>query len=568
MSDRAPQAPQLQEWLAQGLRAQRQGQLDAAVRRYEQVLATMPEQPQALHLLGLARFQQGRLPDAEQLLRQAVRQAPDNANAWSDLGMVHVRSERSEAALDLLDRALALRPDHPDALNNKAQALRRLGRHDQALPLLERLTLQQPQAPAAAYFLADTQFQVGEVNAALETYQQAVREAPGDRRLRLGLGEVLESLGQFDQARFQYLALLRRQPDNAMALARLLQMRDQAPEPEWVARAETLADDPRIPEAGRVHLNIALGYWNDRNDAPQEAFRRLQKGYGELAQRQPFSSDGYSRAVDALIETLTADFFERAPRSGLTSSRPIFIVGMPRSGTTLTEQILASHSQVAAGGELSMLLQVSHEIRRLSPSGQSYPGGLLDLGSNDLEALGLRYLRHLDGIAADTEHVTDKLPFNFMHLGLIALLFPNARVVHCRRHPLDNCLSCYFTSFADRIRFANRLDTLGRYYRDYDRLMAHWHQVLPIEIMDLQYEALVGDTEAQVAALLQHCGLPWEDACLAFHRTERAVRTPSRWQVRQPIYRGSVGRWRRYADELKPLRELLAPLLPEADRSG
>ncbi|MEQ8515497.1 MAG: sulfotransferase, partial [Chromatocurvus sp.] len=174
-------------------------------------------------------------------------------------------------------------------------------------------------------------------------------------------------------------------------------------------------------------------------------------------------------------------------------------------------------------------------------------------------------LEQLDKVSTTADRVTDKLPFNFMHLGVIALLFPGAKVVHCRRHPLDNCLSCYFTSFADQIHFANRLDTLGRYYLDYHRLMQHWQEVLPIEILDLHYEDMVDDTEGQVGALLDHCGLEWEDACLEFHRTERGVRTPSRWQVRQPIYRGSVQRWRNYEEELGPLREILAPILPAGD---
>lgn len=236
---------------------------------------------------------------------------------------------------------------------------------------------------------------------------------------------------------------------------------------------------------------------------------------------------------------------------------------MPRSGTTLTEQILASHSQVAAGGELSMLLKTSYQIRELSKTGEPYPRGLLSIDTPALRKMAARYLAHLDSVSNTADRVTDKLPFNFMHLGVIALLFPNARIVHCRRQPIDNCLSCYFTSFARQIRFANRLDTLGRYYVDYDRLMRHWQAVLPIEIFELQYEDLVSDTEGQIRQLLDYCGLDWEDACLAFDKTERGVRTPSRWQVRQPIYQKSVARWRHYERQLEPLIGILAPVLNE-----
>ncbi len=551
--------------LASGLQAQRQGRLETASKHYEQVLEALPRQADALHLLGLTRFQSGRPEEARELIRKALEQDPKRVNAWSDLGMVLGRLGDHEDSLKALDQALELRPDHPDALNNKAQTLRRLGRHDQALPLLREVTRLQSGSAAAAYFLADSLFRTDRTEEALAIYRRAARMAPDDRRIRLGLGEVLESLGQFEQARLQYLALLRRQPDNAMALARLLQMRDRPAESEWVERARKLAAAEGTPEPGRIHLEIALGHWHDRNNEPESAFAHLERGYGALARQQPFDSDAYTRAIDTLVETLDSGFYELAETSGLDSNRPIFIVGMPRSGTTLTEQILASHSQVAAGGELSMLLQVSHDVRSLATSGRSYPDGLPELRREDLRQLGERYLLHLDRISTTAAHVTDKLPFNFMHLGLIALLFPRARIVHCHRQPLDNCLSCYFTSFSDGIRFANRLDTLGRYYLDYHRLMEHWHKVLPAPILDLPYESLVDDTEHSVARLLAFCGLEWEDACLEFHQTERAVRTPSRWQVRQPIYSRSVGRWRRYESQLEPLRALLEPLLPKTD---
>lgn len=208
-----------------------------------------------------------------------------------------------------------------------------------------------------------------------------------------------------------------------------------------------------------------------------------------------------------------------------------------------------------------MLLKVSYQIRELSRSGEPYPRGLRTVGRMGLRQMARRYLDHLDKVASGAARVTDKLPFNFMHLGVIALLFPNARIVHCRRHPLDNCLSCYFTGFAEQIRFANRLDTLGRYYLDYERLMRHWRAVLPVEIYDLHYEELVQNTEKEIRALVDFCGLPWEDACMSFHKTRRGVRTPSRWQVRQPIYSGSVQRWENYAEHLEPLARILEPIL-------
>lgn len=543
----------------------RRGDVDAAAQIYTDILDREPEHWQALHYLGLARLQQGRLKDADSLLSRSVSIEPRNANAWSDLGSVRVKADTPQEALDPFSRALELSPEHPDALNNMARALRLLSRFDQARPLLERLVSLQPGQPGPLRALADVQTKSGDVASAIDTFQEALKIDPDDPRIRLGLGDACESAGRFRQARMQYLSILRREPESPLALSRLLQMREGEVEPAWIETARQLAGSADTPEDGRIRLNIALGYHADRAREYRAAFRYLRRGYDAEAARAPFDSDGYSRAIDRLIDTLDSAFYAEARDSGLDSERPIFVVGMPRSGTTLTEQILASHSRVAAGGEMSMLLKVSYQIGELSRSGKPYPEGLLTTGRVSLRRMGRRYLEALDKVSESADKITDKLPFNFMHLGVIALLFPGARVIHCRRHPLDNCLSCYFTSFADQISFANRLDTLGRYFLDYHRLMQHWHEVLPIDILDLHYEEMVDDTQGQVRALLDHCGLPWEDACLDFHRTDRGVRTPSRWQVRQPIYRGSVQRWRNYEQELAPLREILAPILPAAD---
>lgn len=540
---------------------QQRGKLDAAAAIYTELLDTRPDNAPALHYLGLTRFQQGRLPEAERLIGRSLELEPNNANGWSDLGMVRVQADAPEKSLQSFENALALAPEHPDALNNMAQALRRLGRFAEARPFLERLVALKPDSAAAHYFLGDTKYKANDVSGAIESYQTAIRLDPESRRSRTGLGDAYESAGRFKEAKAQYLSALRRQPDAVLPLAKLLQLRDGEPDPQWVERAVTLADSDRVPEEGRIRLNVALGYYYDRVQQFDEAFRRLQLGYDAQSRRDPFDADGYTRAINRLIETLTEEFYATAPTSGVDSSRPIFIVGMPRSGTTLTEQILASHSQVAAGGELSSLLKTSYQIGELSNTREPYPRGLLAIDEAALEKMADSYLAQLDAVSRTAGHVTDKLPFNFMHLGVIALLFPNARIVHCRRHPIDNCLSCYFTSFAEQIGFANRLDTLARYYLDYDRLMRHWKRVLPIDIFELQYEDLVTDTEDRIRALLTYCGLDWEDACLAFDKTERGIRTPSRWQVRQPIYRKSVARWRHYEKQLESLIRALQPVL-------
>ena len=327
--------------------------------------------------------------------------------------------------------------------------------------------------------------------------------------------------------------------------------------------AQELAERGDRESEATSRLHIGLAHHFDGVGAYDAAFRHLKQGRDFHARLRPFNSDGYSSAVTTLIDELTKDFFQSVPRRAGSSGRPIFIVGMPRSGTTLTEQVLASHSGVAAGGELAALPRASFRVQELSAEHRPYPYGLKSLSAASLESLADEYLQQLGRIDSGNRKVTDKLPFNFMHLGLIALMFPDAKVVHCRRDPMDNCMSCYFTNFAEEVQFADDLETLGRYYADYHRLMRHWSGALPLEMFDLQYEDLVRDTEATMRDLLAYCELEWEPACLKYYETQRGIRTPSRWQVRQPIYGRSIARWRHYQEHLEPLKRALGAAFPQ-----
>lgn len=233
---------------------------------------------------------------------------------------------------------------------------------------------------------------------------------------------------------------------------------------------------------------------------------------------------------------------------------------MPRSGTTLVEHILASHSRVYGGGELSDLRRLAGGLNKLSPTGHDFPDGVADLGPKDLHRLGRTYWEAVRRRAPDAPHVTDKAPGNFRYLGLIHLMLPRARIIHCVRNPVDTCLSCYKLLFVSGQNFSYDLVELGRYHRLYTRLMDHWRAVMPGRILDVRYEDLVAAQERETRRLLEFCGLPWEDACLSFHTTRRLVKTASATQVRQPIYKSAVGSWKRYARHLGPLLESLGPL--------
>ena len=553
--------PQIQE----GIVLQRQGNLNSAAACYKDVLNQDKNNTDALHYLGLVNYQLGDVQQADDLMSRALQFNPSCANTLSDLGMVKVEREQYQESLPLFVRALQLNPNHTDAMNNMATALKKLLRFEQTLPLYERLLKLFPRSAQVLCDLADAQYHINRLDDAIGSYQKAIKLEPDNKHARVGLGDALESAGKFKQSKLQYLAALRQDKNSPLALSKLLQLREGEIEEKWVVLAHKLIDSPNIEPEGRIRLNVALGYYYDRQKDYDKAFHHLKSGYDAQAQKEPFDSDKSTKSINSLIEVLTEEFYQSATFSGNESERPVFILGMPRSGTTLTEQILASHSQVAAGGELSVLLQVAYQAQALSNNKRPYPHCLTDISRFTLAKLATTYLDRLNKVSSSARMVTDKLPFNFVHVGIIAMLFPNAKIVHCRRHPLDNCLSCYFTSFSDQIKFANNLQTLGQYYLDYDRLMTHWHQALPVEIFDLQYEDLISNTEEKVRELLDYCQLDWEDNCLNFYETKRGVRTPSRWQVRQPIYSSSMQRWRHYESHLVPLKEILAPILVDAN---
>ncbi|HEY1723903.1 MAG TPA: sulfotransferase [Steroidobacteraceae bacterium] len=543
------------------LALQRDGDITKAAGIYERLVRVNPNDSQALHYLGLAYMQLGNLPGASAVLERSLNVDPADANALNDYGIVKSKLGENERALQLFDRALALNSCHIDALSNVAAVLNSQRLPYEALPYLERLSALQPDSVETSFRLAQTCLKLGDADRAIAGLRRIIDLQPDHGRARLLLGEALESVGRFTQARALYLAVLRRDDNNIVALSRLLGLPEGEPEQAWVDKARDLVHSRTTADSDRIRLRLALGQHYDRNGAYAEAFENFRAGRALKFAKAPFDTRGYTHTIDRLIATFTPELFSALPRHGVKSDRPIFIVGMPRSGTTLVEQILASHSKVAGGGELTAMMTIDSQIHHLRGARRPYPEGIRDLETPDLERMAEQYLRRLDRVSKTADRVTDKQPFNFIHLGLIAVLLPRAQIIHCRRDPLDTCLSCYFTSFAEEFQFANDLNTVGKYYLDYHRLMAHWRRALSIPVLEVQYEDLVSNTARVVGEVLDHCQLPWEDSCLAFQDTRRSVRTPSRWQVRQPIYSRSVGRWKNYDAYLQPLKEMLSAIM-------
>jgi tetratricopeptide (TPR) repeat protein len=514
-----------------GLALLRLGQYAEAETALRASLRLNPRHIDARCNLAAIFHRQGQLTDALTLLQETVRLAPRSAQAQNDLGGVLLALGQPEPAIQHLQEAVRLRPNFAEAHSNLGLALRELGRIDEAM----------------------------------ESFRDAVRLNPDYAGAHNNLGYTLEFHGQVKEAISEFKEALRLEPNNARALASLSGLaaagRYQLSDDELM-RIRTLTQRNDLPADDLGRLHFALARLLDRSGAYDAAFEHYRQG-NELRKvyvrrrGAAFDPAQHRRAVDALIEAYSPAYFERVRSTGVDSELPIFIVGMMRSGTSLAEQILASHPQVFGAGELRDIDQIVATLPQRLESSESYPTCVDRLGAAMIRGLAEEHLQRLHERGGTAARVIDKQPFNFLHLGLIATLFPRARLIHCRRDPVDTCLSCYFQNFGEPMGFTLDLEHLGLYYREYERLMAHWARVLPVPVFELDYEELTADQEAVSRRLVEFCGLEWDDRCLRFHETRRPVRTASTLQVRRPMYRDAVGRWKRYEAHLGPLFDAL-----------
>ena len=567
----------------------RAGAVEAALAVYERIVAREPRHAAALRYLGLARFQLGQRGQGLECLRRATREAPGDAAAWSDLGRMQAMLGDLQEATACFRRAVAADPHHADAWHNLGAALRRCGeldgaleaykralaldpkradtylnignllvddnQTDQAIESYRRAAALDPRLPQARASLAAELSGRGDVSEAELVYRQAVALNPEHAQAWFGLGRTLEDLGHAEQAAESYRRVLALDPRHGWALGQLLDLDAAAADDGLLAAAQRALADAAMPDRVKSLIGYGLGKALDRRQDYDGAFAAFRAA--NMARRReagPFDAAAFEQRIQRLIDSFTPALFERLAASGLGSDLPVFIVGMPRSGTTLTEQILDCHPQAFGAGEVPRLAELAAGLPERGRLEAPWPECAGALSDSDLQASAHDYLDKLRARAtAGALRVTDKSPLNFYHLGLAALMFPNARVIHCRRSPLDTCLSIYFENFRASQSYATDLADIATTYRGYQRLMAHWREVLPLPMLELQYEDLVAGLEGSVRGLLDFVRLPWDESCLAFHASARAVQTPSRWQVRKPIYASSVARWRNYKRHLAPL---------------
>lgn len=534
------------------------GCLDEAVASYRSALQLKPDFYEAYNQLGFTLYDLNRLDEAAESIEQALRHHPDAMGAFN-LGNIRMRQMRLEQAISCYRQAIQLNPHHAEAHNNLGTALRIMSRQDGALSAYREAVRLKPDYVSAHVNLGFLLSEYGRFDGALESFRQVLLLDPGNVKAVAGEATVYEKQGDYEKAYARIKPCLESGAESVelamvfAALCRHVRRCDDA-----IAMLECLlaGDGTSLGVHERISLHFELGRLLDAATDYDRAFAHFQQGNNQKPHN--FNPERHARFIDEIIHAYSAEFMATAPSATNKSRRPIFIVGMPRSGTSLVEQILASHPAVYGAGELNEMHEIVRSLSETLGTQALYPRCISALTEKTCDLLSRRYLDLLAGFSKEAMRVTDKMPSNFLHLGLIALLFPEARIIHCVRDPLDTCLSCYFQSFGDSQDFSYDLGHLGFFYRHYRRLMAHWEDVLDIAIMKVNYEQLVAEQEKLSRALVEFCGLEWDEQCLEFHRTKRAVATASYDQVRQPIYRKSVQRWKHYEQYLDPLKKALA----------
>jgi tetratricopeptide (TPR) repeat protein len=528
---------------------------------YEKHFAVSIRHPELIEAIELLRA--GKLARAERLTREFLKQHPADVSAIRVLADIGIKLGQFDDARQLLDRCLQLAPDFHLARHNYANVLVRQQKLEEADVEAEKLLAVEPSNPNFRILKGLVLVRMGKHEEALEIYEQVLKNYPNQARAQMSYGHTLKTVGRLDESIQAYRKCIELSPDVGEAywsLANLKTYRfaDQDIE-QMRAQVTSEGGDPD----DQAHIAFALGKALEDRGEFEDSFRFYKRGNAIRAVNHRFNAKVNVFNTARQVRVFTPEFLESLEGHGCPAPDPIFIVGLPRAGSTLLEQILASHSQVEGTTELTDIIAISRRLAEKSrqiPAGK-YPEILAELPPERFRELGESYLETTRIQRSDTPFFVDKMPNNFQHIGLIHLILPNARIIDARRHPMACCFSGFKQMFARGQTFTYSLEDIGRYYRDYVILMDHWDRVLPGRVLRVEYEDMVADTERQVRRLLDYCGLEFEEECLRFYETERAIRTPSAEQVRQPIYTQGLEQWRNFEAHLGPLKDALGPVL-------
>ena len=521
--------------LAKADQAQREGRLEDAEKILRELLAGDPENSKALRMLGMIALDANRFKAARKMLERAVELSPGSVLGWNDLANFHLKQDRYDEALKSVQRAVDLDPKMVHSYVMRGNILTKAQRHEESLV----------------------------------AYRKALEISPLNAGALSGMAHVLKTIGRQDESVEAYRKCIQAHPHFGEAYWSLANLKTFEFDDEEVQVMEKMIGQKKLADEPKVNFYLSLGKHYENVKDYDRAFESYRQGNDLRRQNEIYDPVQTQVIHDRLIEVFNQDFFEARAGSGDPAPDPILVVGLPRSGSTLIEQILASHSMVEGTMELPDLSRTIGELNKYGKGKVEYPEAALSLSLEDTQTLGKAYLDATMRYRSDKPYFIDKMPNNFSSIGFLQMILPNAKVINAQRHPLDSCLGCYKQLFFKGQSWTYDQFEIGQYYLQYKRVMDHWHNVLPAKVLDVQYEQMVVDQEAQTRRILEHCGLPWEDQCMRFYETERAVNTASSEQVRQPIYTKSVNFWRNYESKLGALIEILEPLLlqlPEQDR--
>jgi len=506
---------------------------------------------------------ENRIPEAEALLRRHLYEHPTDVAAIRMFAEVAARIGRYQDAENLLSRCLELAPGFQGARHNYTVALIRQGKHEAALPQVERLLAAEPRNPSYRTLQAAVLAGIGEYARAIGVYEAVLEEYPQQGKVWLSYGHALKTAGRVGEGVDAYHRALRLEPSLGEVWWSLANLKTYRFAADDIAQMRTQLARTDLSSEDRFHFHFALGKALEDRAEYEPAFQHYREGNALRRRGVHYDRERICQHVAEARKLFTREFFAARAGAGAETAAPIFIVGLPRAGSTLIEQILSSHSQVEGTMELPDIPALAQTVaERAGDAAPRYPHALAALPRAELRRIGDEYLaRTRIQRKTDKPRFIDKLPNNFLHVGFIHLMMPNAKIIDARRHPLGCCFSNFKQHFARGQSFTYDLAELGEYYRSYVELMAHFDAVLPGRVHRVLYERMVADTENEVRRLLEHCGLPFEERCLRFYENERAVRTASSEQVRSPIYRAGIEQWRHFDAWLEPLKSALWPVL-------
>ena len=508
---------------------QKNGEPAQAEKIYRDILKRDPEHVEAARLMAGIAMEHKKPDEAEVFLRHALKKAPDYGRLWIDLCNVLRERELLNEALECAAKVLELAPDKAESHILYGSVVGLLGRHDEAI----------------------------------EYYEKALEISPERAGVMCSMAHHLKTVGRQDDGIAMYRKAIETKADQAEAYWSLANLKTFSFEQYEIDAMHALLADDELPDESRVQIHNALGLAAEGDKDYDEAFSQFEQCNMLRRQAESYDPVETETGYDDIIEIMNETFIAEREGLGHDDPSPILVVGLPRSGSTLIEQILASHSQVDGTHELGDLPNVAQRIRRFSPTNAKFPGNLFDVPEDGWQRIGEEYVTSTMKFRAGAPFFIDKNPNNFIFVGLLKIALPNAKIINAMRHPMDSCFGTYKQLFASGQPFSYDLTEVGEYYLQYRRLMDHWEKVAPGYVLDVRYEEVVADLESQVRRLLDFCGLPFEEGCLEFYNTERAVKTASSEQVRRPIYSTSVNLWKHYEHRLGELIEVLEPALAE-----